>query len=117
MEVTRACANCQDKFTPRVDWQECCTSQCASALRQRRYRARHRKGGGPKGGGNGGGGGAPTLFDGLDSGLHATIGGAVDYGRDGSASDKNRYSVKPASGRRKSPTHASQARKSPKAAA
>lgn len=64
---SRSCANCHRKFDPRVDWQECCTPQCASALRQRRYRAKHRKGGGGDGGGGNGGGGIPTLFDTIET--------------------------------------------------
>jgi hypothetical protein len=64
MELTRPCANCQNDFKPTADWQKCCTPRCTNALRQRRFRAKHRKDGGGGGGGNGGGGGErPTLFD------------------------------------------------------
>ena len=49
----------------------------------------------------------PTLFGDDESGLLATFGGAVEYGQNGSVSDKNRYSVK--SGIRKSPTPVSPA--------
>lgn len=64
MEQIRPCANCQTDFKPTADWQKCCNPRCTNALRQRRYRANHRKKGGG-GGGNGGGGGglSPTLFE------------------------------------------------------
>ena len=73
---------CMAKMTPE--------QRRESARRAARARWK-RKGGGDGGGGNGGGG------------LHATIGGAVDYQPDGSAEDHSRYSVK-------SPSHRKAAR-------
>ncbi len=86
----------------------CDTRECANVLRVRRCRARKRFGGDD-------GGGTrqrrlfpkplltkppkpvpvvePTLFE---TDLLASFGGAAEYARDGSVSDKNRYSVKSA---------------------
>ena len=52
MEVQLSCPACRKKFKPRVDWQECCSVNCASRLRMRRYRNRLRYGNddGPGGG-------------------------------------------------------------------
>jgi hypothetical protein len=95
---SRTCAadDCHKSFTPSVDWEKFCSRRCANRIRVRnlreRERQRHRRPDPPPPGGppNGNGGG-----------LYATVGGAVEYGGDGSASDKNVYSVK--SDRRKPP--------------
>ena len=116
----RTCPVCETKFDPTVDWQVCDTPRCTAVLKMRRYRARKRCGGGD----DGGGGSrqralfaktahakakppkpapvpAPTLFE---TDLLATFGGAVEYARNGSVSDKNRYSVK-SDTRKPSKTH------------
>jgi|SRR5579864_4880987 len=105
--IKRTCPICQVKFNPVVEWQVCDTERCSSALRMRRFRERKRCGGGD----DGGGGGrqrqlfpkpvlakppkvepapAPTLFE---NDLLASFGGAVEYAKDGSVSDKTRYYV------------------------
>jgi hypothetical protein len=97
----RTCPVCRVKFEPTVIWQICDTPKCATVLRVRRFRARKRFGGDD---GGGGGGGRqrrlfpkpvlvkpakpvpmpePTLFE-IETELHATYGGAVEVGRDGS---------------------------------
>jgi hypothetical protein len=54
---------CGKPFDPIVPHQVFCSGRCATRLRVRKWKAKHRKGGGgPSGGGNGGGGGL-TLFD------------------------------------------------------
>jgi hypothetical protein len=82
---TRICAadDCETTFDPKIPEQKFCSNRCASRVRVRRLRDRRRHQNLP-----GPGGGPPN------GGLLATLGGAVDYGQDGSASDKNRYSVK-----------------------
>lgn len=109
LSTKRRCPVCEAKFEPLVEWQVCCTPEHGVVLRMRRYRERKRCGGGD----DGGGGrqrrlfpkplltkgkpprpvpvAEPTLFE---TDLLASFGGAVEYGRDGFASDKNRYSVK-----------------------
>ena len=87
---SRTCAadDCHKSFTPSVDWEKFCSRRCANRIRVRnlreRERQRHRRPDPPPPGGppNGNGGG-----------LYATVGGAVEYGGDGSASDKNVYYV------------------------
>jgi hypothetical protein len=104
----RTCPVCETKFDPTVDWQVCDTPRCTAVLKMRRYRQRKRCGGGD----DGGGGkqrrlfpkplltkakppkaapvAEPTLFE---ADLLASFGGAVEFGGNGSASDKNRYYV------------------------
>lgn len=89
---TRICksADCRKEFEPINKRQEFCTHTCGTRERVRRLRARphHRRPDPPPGGPPNGTGG----------GLYATVGGAVEYGGDGSASDKNVYYVKLAKG-------------------
>src|SRR5579864_6444761 len=96
MLVTRRCAlpECGLEFQTDNLRKMHCSKVHANRHQVRLWRARRKNGGG-NGGGDGGGGGAPepTLFDGQNPGLHASMGGAVEYGQDGSASDKNRYYV------------------------
>jgi hypothetical protein len=84
----RLCAldGCQLEFEPQRETQKFCSPQHSSLSRVRRMRARRHRGGG-----DGGNGGGPP-----NGGLYATIGGAVEYGQDGSATDHSRYYVKPA---------------------
>jgi len=86
----RTCAanDCENEFVPKLDEkikQEFCSKRCGNRMRQRRFLERHRCEERPTPPGGGGDGG----------GLQATLGGAIEYGSDGSVSDKNRYSVKP----------------------
>jgi hypothetical protein len=83
--ATRTCAldDCGVEFEPKLDNQIHCCRKHATLHRVRRLRARRRNNGG--GGGNGG----PP-----NGGLVATIGGAVEYGTDGSFADNSKYYVK-----------------------
>lgn len=128
----RICAadDCDEtfEFDPANPLKEYHSIQCQRRMRMRRLRNKNRTDG-PSGGGR-----QRRLFpnppkaakrvripepvlfpDDGASGLHATIGGAVEYGQNGSVSDKNRYSVK--SDRRKAPQPVSQPEKVQAAAA
>jgi hypothetical protein len=82
----RACAadDCGNPFEPKIPEQKYCSNRCANRTRVRQLRARRRhrlpdpppSPGGPPNGG-----------------LHATLGGAVEYAGNGSVSDKSGYYV------------------------
>jgi hypothetical protein len=111
--LTCAADDCTEtfEFDPVNPLKKFHSVQCQTRTRLRRWRKSKRCGGG-----DGGGGGKqrrlfarpvlakakppkhapvaePTLFE---TELHATFGGAVEYGQPGSVSDKSRYSVKSA---------------------
>lgn len=77
---------CDVEFEPNALNQTHCCRRHSTLHRVRRLRARraYRKPDSP-----GPGGGPPP-----NGGLHATLGGAVEYQRDNSVADLNRYSVK-----------------------
>jgi CGNR zinc finger len=107
---TRTCAadDCKMRFEPYSIDQLYCSPQCGNRMRVRRCRSKKRYGG------DDGGGGRqrrlfpkPALVKGkppkhtpvatpnlFETDLLATFGGGVEYGSDGSVSDKNRYYVK-----------------------
>jgi hypothetical protein len=84
---TRICAadDCENTFEPKIPEQKFCSHRCNTRIRVRRLRERRRHKNLP-----GPGGGAPPP----NGGLHATLGGAVEYQRDNPVADLNRYSVK-----------------------